>query len=84
MSNKESTDTVELAFEKMNYLFMIGGLLLIVLGLILLSGGGSEDPAIFNEEIFNFRRMVIAPVVMLAGFGLEIYAIMYRPKDTNK
>ena len=56
------------------------GVMLIIFGLILLSGGGSEDPAEFSEAIFNTQRMVVAPVVMLAGFVFEIYAIMYRPK----
>ncbi len=83
MSKNENKESISFAFEKMNYIYMVGGLLLIVAGLMLLSGGGSEDPKIFNPEIFNFRRMVLAPVVMLAGFILEIYAIMYRPKKAE-
>ena len=80
MSKIEKTEAVEFAFCKKNYIYMGLGLILIILGLVLLAGGGSEDPAIFSEEIFNFRRMTIAPVIMLAGFIIEIYAIMYRPK----
>ena len=83
MSKVENLESEEFAFSKRNYMFMGLGGLLIIVGLMLLSGGGSEDPAIFSEEIFNFRRMNIAPVVMLAGFVLEIYAIMYRPKANN-
>lgn len=83
MSKTENSEAVEFAFGKKNYLFMGLGLVLIVLGLVLLAGGGSEDPAEFSEEIFNFQRMTIAPVIMLAGFVLEIYAIMYRPKSID-
>ena len=83
MSKVENFESEEFAFSKKNYIFMGLGGLLIIFGLILLAGGGSEDPAVFSEEIFNFRRMNIAPVVMLAGFVLEIYAIMYRPKANN-
>lgn len=83
MSKIENTEAIEFAFNKKNYIFMGLGVILIILGLVLLAGGGSEDPAIFSEEIFNFRRMTIAPVIMLAGFVLEIYAIMYRPKVTE-
>ena len=83
MSKVENFESEEFAFSKKNYIFMGLGGLLIIFGLILLSGGGSEDPAVFSEEIFNFQRMNIAPVVMLAGFILEIYAIMYRPKVNN-
>jgi len=60
---------------------MIIGVALIILGSILLSGGGSQDPKVFNPAIFDFQRMVIAPLIMLAGFFVEIFAIMYRPKN---
>ena len=83
MSKIENSETMDFVFEKKNYLFMGLGVILIIFGLILLSGGGSENPAEFSEAIFNTRRMQIAPVVMLAGFVLEIYAIMYRPKKAE-
>ena len=63
---------------------MGAGVLLIALGLLLLSGGGSIEPAVFNESIFDTQRIVIAPLVMLAGFGLEFYAIMRKPKQTEE
>jgi len=78
---KESKE-LKMIFEKKNYILMAIGVVLILLGLTLLSGGGSKDPAIFNKEIFNAQRIVIAPMVMLAGFVLEIYAIMYKPKKS--
>jgi len=74
-NNKEVT----MVFEKKNYIFMAAGVALILLGLVLLAGGGSKDPEIFNKEIFGVQRIVIAPAVMLAGFVLEIYAIMLKP-----
>jgi len=83
MAKIENSETMEFVFGKKNYLFMGLGVVLIILGLVLLSGGGSENPAEFSEAIFNTRRMKIAPVVMLAGFVLEIYAIMYRPKQAE-
>lgn len=66
---------------KRNYIMILCGIAAIILGFILLSGGGSEDPSTqFNYEMFNFRRLYIAPLLLLAGFAFEIYAIMYRPK----
>ncbi len=59
---------------------MIAGLLVMAAGFILLSGGGSDDPQVFNYSMFNFRRLVAAPVVIVAGIVLEVVAIMRRPK----
>ena len=66
-------------FGKKNYKFMFIGLAIIALGFILMSGGGSEDPIDFNPEIFNFRRIRLAPMLVLIGFGFEIYAILLNP-----
>ncbi|MDP5157919.1 MAG: DUF3098 domain-containing protein [Flaviramulus sp.] len=66
-------------FGKKNYKFMFIGLAIIALGFILMSGGGSEDPNVFNPEIFNFRRIRLAPMLVLIGFGFEIYAILLNP-----
>jgi NhaP-type Na+/H+ or K+/H+ antiporter len=73
-----------MTFDKTNYMLMGLGVILIALGLVLLSGGGSMDPEVFNESIFNSRRLVLAPIVMLAGFGIEFYAIMRKPKTQEK
>ncbi len=59
---------------------MIGGLLVMAAGFILLAGGGSDDPQVFNYDMFNFRRLVVAPVVIVAGVVVEVVAIMRRPK----
>lgn len=52
------------------------GILLIAIGYILMSGGGSDDPEVFNPEIFNARRLTWAPLILLSGLALEVYAIM--------
>ena len=59
---------------------MIAGLLVMGAGFILLSGGGSDDPQVFNEAMFDFRRLVAAPVVIVAGIVVEVVAIMRRPR----
>ena len=66
-------------FTKKNYLLLIAGLVLIGLGYLLMIGGGSEDPNVFNEEIFSFRRITLAPMTCLLGFIVIIAAIMWRP-----
>lgn len=66
-------------FGKKNYKFMFIGLACIALGFILMSGGGSDDPNVFNPEIFNFRRIRLAPMVILIGFGIQVYAILLNP-----
>lgn len=68
------------ALPKKNILLIIVGLVIMILGYILLSGGGSDDPNVFNYEMFSFRRLVVAPIVIVAGFAFEVYAIMKKPK----
>ena len=67
-------------FDKVNYKILLVGLAVIALGFILMSGGGSEDPNVFNKEIFSFRRIRLAPTVALIGFGITIYSILKNPK----
>lgn len=66
-------------FGKRNYKFMFIGLACIALGFILMSGGGSDDPNVFNPEIFNWRRIRLAPTLILIGFGIQVYAILLNP-----
>lgn len=61
-----------------NYKLILIGLVFIVAGFVLMIGGGSSDPAVFNPEMFSVRRIVIAPLVLLAGLSFEIYAIMKK------
>jgi hypothetical protein len=71
-------------FDKENYMWMIGGVALIFIGFMLMSGGKSPNPHEFNySEIYSFRRITVAPIVVLLGFVIEVYAIMKKPKDTT-
>jgi hypothetical protein len=67
-------------FSKRNYLIMAIGVVFIALGFILMAGGGSDDPNVFNEEIYNFRRIRLAPTLVLIGFAIEVYAVLYKDK----
>ena len=68
-------------FTKKNYYILVGGILLIFLGYLLMIGGGSDDPNVFNPAIFNFQRITLAPIVCLIGFAAILTAIMWRPKN---
>ena len=87
MSKKEqngrSKPKKQFIFGKRNYLIMFAGIGLIAMGYILMAGGGSEDPNVFDESIFNFRRIRLAPTLVLLGLGLQVYAILANP-DKNK
>ena len=69
----------EFIFQKRNYLYMFVGLAFITLGFVLMSGGGADDPNVFNPEIYNFRRIRLAPTLVLIGLGIEVYAILLNP-----
>jgi len=71
----------EFAFGKENYRLMLIGLAFIIVGFLLMIGGGSDDPNVFNPEIFSFRRLTLAPILILAGYAIEIFAIMKKPRD---
>lgn len=79
---KKNTGPKKFLFEKRNYRFLFLALSVIALGFILMAGGGSDDPNFFNEEIFNFRRIRLAPTLVLIGFGIAIYSILTR--ETTK
>ena len=67
-------------FDKTNYLLFAIGLAFIALGFALMSGGGSEDPMVYNEELFNAQRITWAPLLIVIGFVVEVFAILRRPK----
>jgi len=77
---KEDTNKQEFLFGANNYKILIIGLVVIALGFILMSGGSNENPNVFNEEVFNFRRIRLAPTVVLIGFGITIYSILAKSK----
>ncbi|HNW89976.1 MAG TPA: DUF3098 domain-containing protein [Bacteroidales bacterium] len=68
-------------FDKINYLLMLIGIVLIAVGLVVMSGGGSTDPKVFNPDIFNTQRLTVAPILILLGFVVEVFAIMIKPKE---
>jgi hypothetical protein len=76
---KNNNQKPEFLFEKVNYKFLLIGIGVIALGFILMSGGGSDDPKVFNEAVFSFRRIRLAPTVVLIGFGITIYSIFKNP-----
>jgi len=84
MSNqKQQTKTktpVQFAFDKEKYLWLIIGLIVSLLGFVIMIGGKSDDPHVFNESIFNFQRITLAPILVLAGYGVVLYAILKKPK----
>ena len=71
---------MDFVFKKKNYIILIGGLVLILLGITLMIGGGSEDPTQFSEEIFNFQRLTLAPILIVSGFVMGVFAIMTKSK----
>ena len=82
MSNNKTPlhkQDLNFVFGRKNYIVMGIGLAVIALGFILMSGGGSEDPNVFNPEIYNFRRIRLAPTLVLIGLGIEVYAILLNP-----
>ncbi|MCB0452272.1 MAG: DUF3098 domain-containing protein [Aequorivita sp.] len=80
---KEETKT-EFVFEKKNYKFMLIGVAFIALGFILMTGGGSDDPNVFNPEIYNWQRIRLAPAMVLLGFAIEVYAILLKPDSKEE
>lgn len=78
MKNNEHKQ--EFLFGKINYKILLIGIGVITLGFILMSGGGSDDPNVYSDAIFSFRRIRLAPTTVLIGFGITVYAILKNPK----
>lgn len=71
-------------FDKENYMWMIGGIVLILIGFFMMSGGKADNPMEFHyDEIYSFRRITLAPIIVMLGFATEVYAIMKKPKETG-
>ena len=73
---------MDFAFSRKNYILLFVGLAFLASGLILMVGGGSEDPTQFSDEIFSTTRLTIAPILLAVGFIIEIFAVMYKEKET--
>lgn len=80
-AKNENKEKKNFALEPENYRLLAIGFGIIVLGFLLMLGGRSDDPNVFNEKMFSFRRITLAPIVVLAGFAFEIWAIMKKPKE---
>ena len=81
VAKKEEEKKTGFALGRENYKLMAIGFAVIIVGFILMAGGRSDDPKVFSDEIFSFRRITLAPLIVLAGFIFEIYAIMKRPRE---
>ncbi len=78
MTQKETKKSLDI-FGKSNYIWMLVGALLITAGMLLMTGGNSADPNVFNaSEVYSFRRITLAPIVMIIGFLVEIYALFKK------
>ena len=80
-TKKDEKEKLNFALGRENYKLLAIGFVIIVIGFLLMLGGKSENPAEFSNEIFSFRRITLAPIVVLAGFAFEIWAIMKKPKE---
>jgi hypothetical protein len=82
---EETTPDSGFALAKDKYIYLILGFVVIIIGFMLMMGGKSPDPTVFNaKELFSFRRITLAPIVVVAGFAFEIWAIMKKPKSSAK
>lgn len=75
-------DRKNLAFDRMNFILLAVGMIIVIIGFILMSGGGTDDNT-FNPEIFSAMRIKVAPVICFIGFVSMVYAIMRKPKDNE-
>jgi len=83
-AKNDNNKKLNFALGRENYKLLAIGFAIIVIGFLLMLGGKSKDPNVFSEEIFSFRRITLAPIVVLAGFIFEIWAIMKKPKNSSR
>jgi uncharacterized membrane protein len=83
-NNMKQETTNIFAFDKSKYIITAVGFAIIVIGFILMSGGGTENPEVFSDAIFSTRRITVAPILIIIGFIVEIYAILKKPSKTNQ
>lgn len=76
--NEQADTENKMALGKKNLIMMAIGIVIIVIGFILMAGGGSNDPTVFNYEMFNFQRITLAPILIIGGFVFEVFAIMKK------
>ncbi|MDR1673255.1 MAG: DUF3098 domain-containing protein [Bacteroidales bacterium] len=78
-----TNDAYDFPIGRKNYLYILAGVCILVVGFLLMTGGKSSDPNEFSSEIFSFRRITLAPIVVVGGFVFIIWAIMKKPKETH-
>ena len=79
MSDQKTTSSI---FNKQNYVWMLAGIALMAIGMFLMAGGKSSNPAVFDEnEVYSKTRITVAPILILAGLVVEIFAIFRKPKS---
>ena len=83
-TKNDNKEKLNFALGRENYKLLAIGFIIIVVGFLLMLGGKSDSPDKFSDEIFSFRRITLAPLIVLAGFVFEIWAIMKKPKNSNK
>ena len=83
-TKNENREKLNFALGRENYKLLAIGFAIIVVGFLLMLGGKSDDPKVFSQDIFSFRRITLAPIVVLAGFIFEIWAIMKKPKNSDE
>jgi len=78
---KIEKEKIDFPLQKENYFLLVIGFVIIIIGFLLMIGGKAENPNEFNPDVFSFRRITLAPIIVLFGFGFEIWAIMKKPKE---
>jgi hypothetical protein len=82
VSQKQTAPTTPFIFDRANYVIMAAGVVVIIIGFVLMSGGATSDPNVFPaEDLYSFRRITLAPIVVMLGFAIEVFAILKRPKN---
>ncbi len=80
---EKKIDRSGFAFDKENYKWLLIGLVFLLVGFLLMIGGGSDEPDVFNYGMFNFQRLTLSPILIMIGYAIGIYAIMKKPKTSN-
>ena len=81
MAKKETRQSLDFPFGKENYILMFIGIAFIFIGFACMAGGGTNDPKIWNPEMFSFRRITLAPILVIMGFVIEVFAILKKSKS---
>ena len=74
----EDKNDAQMPLTIKNYILIIAGLVVIIIGMVLMAGGGSDDPNVFNYDMFSWRRITLAPILIVGGFAFEIYALLKK------